>query len=376
MVIGGAMARSLLVLGLSILSTGCVTVRPSGVEIREPEETSLLVPQEPNATTGNVIRTIKAGKGGILTVDEVTPRLRGWIGARFADIDERTAVSRGLTPFEGVLVKDVERGGPAEAAGLSSGDVVQRLGSEPATSAGWLRFHLDETPPDTTVTLHVKRRAAAGAPPSEAEIPVKLGSRSDDLRNVQSYSLRYLRDPRHLGIEVSELTPELRKRYFGSPEGPLLLVTDLTVKKPAHLGNVRELDLIERINGRPVLHLEELRAMLADLKGGEKLTFTVIRHGSSDAASVEAASDVQKKTTFKIPLIVSYEGEYRRSEFDLLLFLFGYEAWDEWRDDGQEVDVRRCHDVGFLLDLIEYESSYDHSTFSLLWFIRFRSHRS
>ncbi|MBI1848707.1 MAG: PDZ domain-containing protein [Planctomycetes bacterium] len=364
-----------LAIAVSTMATGCITVRRSAVEIHEPQEGMIVESDDSAPGPAGTKRTLNVGRGGILTVEEVTPKRKGWLGARLDDIDERNAKKRGLTPFDGVFVTSVESGSPAEMAGLLAGDIVQKLGAEPATSAGWLRFRIEQAAPDTTVALHVKRRAGEAAA-SETDVTVKLGGQTDDVRNVHSYQLRYLRDSKHLGCELGELTTELRKRYFGGEDSPALIVTDVTKLKPAHIGNLRELDLVRLVNGRDVRRLEDLRSILVALKGGEVLDVGIVRRGDSEKASVEAYDDIQKRTSFTIPILVSYDGEYRKTDFDLLLFLFGYESWDEWRDDGHEVDVRRCHDVGFLLDLIEYESDYDEKTFSLLWFIKFHSSRS
>ncbi len=358
------------------IASGCVTVRRSGVTIIEPEEQ--LVISEPGRGPDDLKtkHTLKVERGGILTVEDVTPRIRGWIGVRLEDLDEREASRRKLTPFEGVLVYSVESGSPAAVAGLVSGDVIQRVGSEKASSAGWLRFRIERSPPETPLPLHVMRRGKETGATVELDLSVTVAGRPDQVRNIRSYSLRYLSDTRHLGFEVAELTPELRNRFFGGDESPGLLVTDVTVLKPAHIANIRRLDLLDTFNGKPVRGLEELRSALMGLKGGEKLQLTVVRRGERDESTVQAAGNIQARTSFIIPIIVSYDGEYRKSDFDLLLFIFGYESWDEWRDDGQRVDVRRCHDVGFLLNLINYESTYNSKTFSLLWFIKFRSSRS
>jgi PDZ domain-containing protein len=355
------------------LAPGCITVRHSAVEIHEPEAGVVVPADEEGGTVTK--RTLNVGHGGILTVEDLSAKRKGFAGATVGDIDERVAKKRGLVPFDGVLVTAVERDSPAEIAGLLPGDQILEYRNEKATSAAWLRFRFEQTPPDETVPLVVKRgNGTAGE--NALTLKLKMGARTEDVRNVHSYQLRYLRDSRHVGVEVGELTPALRKRYFGGEDGPTLIVTDVTKRKPAHIGNLRELDVIRSVNGRPMRSLEDLESLLKGLDGGEDLTFEVWRRGGSAEASVESASDIQKSTSFTIPLIVSYESEYRESDFDLLLFLFGYKAWDEWRDDGREVEVRRCHDVGFLLDLIEWESNYDRKTFSLLWFIKFHSSRS
>src|SRR2546422_8445946 len=53
--------------------------------------------------------------------------VRGWLGVVIQDITDDLAASFGVREREGVLVADVMKGGPAEAAGLRAGDVVVEL---------------------------------------------------------------------------------------------------------------------------------------------------------------------------------------------------------------------------------------------------------
>ena len=74
-------------------------------------------------------------------VDELLANGRAthpWIGAVTAEITQDMADRFG-TP-SGLFVQDVGDGGPADAAGLETGDIITRLGGNPATSLGlgWL----------------------------------------------------------------------------------------------------------------------------------------------------------------------------------------------------------------------------------------------
>ena len=60
---------------------------------------------------------------------------RGWLGVRIQNVDETTAEALGLDRARGALVAGVDPEGPANAAGIETGDVIVRFdGQEVATS--------------------------------------------------------------------------------------------------------------------------------------------------------------------------------------------------------------------------------------------------
>ncbi|HYV01287.1 MAG TPA: PDZ domain-containing protein, partial [Actinomycetota bacterium] len=63
----------------------------------------------------------------------------------------------GLPEAEGLLVRFVEEGSPAEAAGIQQGDLIVGAGGEPVTNADELLRVLDGLQPGTTVELELLR---------------------------------------------------------------------------------------------------------------------------------------------------------------------------------------------------------------------------
>ncbi len=71
--------------------------------------------------------------------------LRAWLGLTGTNtaINRRLTLHHGLDTESGVRVQSVERGGPAEAAGLECGDLIVSYDHEPATSIDKLQQILD-----------------------------------------------------------------------------------------------------------------------------------------------------------------------------------------------------------------------------------------
>lgn len=97
-----------------------------------------------------------------------------YLGIRYTDLTQDIADQFGLSVQNGVIVTEVERGSPADSAGLRSEDVITALGSTKIKNAGDLLAALRAYKPGNTVTLTVLR----GGSGSEESIEVKLGERS------------------------------------------------------------------------------------------------------------------------------------------------------------------------------------------------------
>src|SRR6185503_14056143 len=71
------------------------------------------------------INEVRLVMGQLIARGKVT---RGWLGIVIQDLTDELATSFGVREREGVLVADVMKGGPGEAAGLKPGDVIVQLG--------------------------------------------------------------------------------------------------------------------------------------------------------------------------------------------------------------------------------------------------------
>lgn len=115
-------------------------------------------------------------------IREVLPQLvsvghvsRGRLGVSIQDIDPQIAAAKGLSSSQhGALVGDVEKGGPAERAGLQSGDVIVRAANAEITHARDLTRAVARNAPGTKVDLVVRRGG------KEINVPVTLGTLQDE----------------------------------------------------------------------------------------------------------------------------------------------------------------------------------------------------
>jgi len=88
---------------------------------------------------------------------EAQARPRLGVGIAPARVARQLRRAVGLPERDGLLVRVVEDGGPADRAGLRSGDLVVEAGGRPVTDADQLYEVLDQVGEDQTLTLRVVR---------------------------------------------------------------------------------------------------------------------------------------------------------------------------------------------------------------------------
>jgi serine protease Do len=196
---------------------------------------------------------------------------RGEIGAVVQDITPVLAGGLELPRHSGVIVADVERDGPAEAAGLKQGDIVLSLDGHPSDSAREFEMAFYRRQKGDKVTVQVLRRG------QELAMNVEVAEQQEDddfLANMVTPEKNLVARLGILCIEIdrkiAKLMPDLRKE-----EG-------LIVAGKSHEGQGRYIDLqqgdvIHAINNLPIASLDTFRTILAGLKQGAPVVLLIER---------------------------------------------------------------------------------------------------
>jgi serine protease Do len=177
---------------------------------------------------------------------------RGKLGVGIQDVDQALAESFGLDVPRGALVSNVEKGGPADKAGLRHGDVILGFDGQPIDSAGQLPAAVAGTDPGKAVTLQVWRDRAT------RNVEVKLGQTTDE--NVVAANDSGASAGR-LGMTVRPLSAE-EKRQVELSDG---LVVEGVDGAAAEAG-VRPGDIVVAANGTAVKSVEQLRSVVSGSK--------------------------------------------------------------------------------------------------------------
>lgn len=83
---------------------------------------------------------------------------RGWFGVEVANITPELAESLGLSGTRGAIVGGIERGSPADRAGIRLGDVILAVGGREVVDLNATLNAIADVPPGKTVPVRILRR--------------------------------------------------------------------------------------------------------------------------------------------------------------------------------------------------------------------------
>jgi serine protease Do len=189
---------------------------------------------------------------------------RGRLGVTIQNVDQALAQSFGLKKPVGAIVSSVEKGGPADQAGLMSGDVILEVAGKPVERSNELPSMVAGIEPGTRTNVVVWRNGERRTlPVTVGELEEKVAAASPGSGSQQPTG--------KLGLAVRPLTPAERKS--AQTEGGLIVEN---ASGPAAEAGIRTGDVILGVNGETVQSVEQLRDAVS--KAGEVVALLVQRN--------------------------------------------------------------------------------------------------
>jgi serine protease Do len=207
---------------------------------------------------------------------------RGRIGVVIQELTRELAESFGLATAQGAVVNAVERGGPADKAGVEAGDVILKFDGKPVANSIDLPRIVAASKPGTRITMQVWRKGAL------RDLTVVVGEVADEGGKTARAAKPAEQPANRLGLVVSELNAEQRREL--KIDGGLL-VED--VRGSAARSELRAGDVIlalivrgENIELRSVAQFNKLLGQVDKnanvtllVRRGELQTFVTIKAG-------------------------------------------------------------------------------------------------
>jgi len=187
------------------------------------------------------------------------------LGVGVQEVSQAFADSFKLETVEGALVFSVERGGPAERAGLKSGDVIRRANGKNIVSSIELPAMLTLAKPGDKVALDVWREGKL------VRIDATLGNAADKPRREQELA-EVADNSAKLGLTLRPLAP-VERRQSGIPSG--LVIEDAS--GAAMMAGIEPGDVLISVNGRQVNSVEQVRDMVS--KASKSVALLIQRGG-------------------------------------------------------------------------------------------------
>ncbi|MGH8677958.1 MAG: PDZ domain-containing protein, partial [Burkholderiales bacterium] len=196
---------------------------------------------------------------------------RGRIGVVIQEVTKELAESFGLSKAQGALVNSVEKGGPAEKAGIEASDVILQFDGKPVNSSSDLPRIVAATKPGSKAAVQVWRKGAT------KQIMITVGELSDE----RSASRPARPDGgggksgntvAKLGLSVSELTAQQRSEL--SISGGLLVEE---VQGPAAKAGIRRGDIVLALNNHDIKSVDQLKQLMSQLERARSVALLIKR---------------------------------------------------------------------------------------------------
>ena len=208
---------------------------------------------------------------------------RGRIGVLIQEVTKELAESFGLPKPSGALVASVQKGGPAEKAGVEPRDVILKFDGKTVTSSGDLPRIVGATKPGAKVQMQVWRNGATkDITITVDELPAdeKPGARGGKRGKAPDTSNR-------IGLSLSELTAE-QKKQLEVDNG--LLVEDMAPGIAARAG-VRPGDVILSINNQDVKTVDDFNQLLNKVPKGRNIALLIRRGDTTTFITMKVNGD-------------------------------------------------------------------------------------
>lgn len=191
--------------------------------------------------------------------------VRGRLGVTAQGLTPELAESFGLKQAVGAVVTMVERDGPADRAGIRTGDVMVRVDDQPINEPADLGRIIAGSNPNTRITIALWRRGAM------QEVTLTVGEQDG---MAAPHARRPEPRPDRLGLSVVDLTAAQRQ-LFGVEHG-VLVRNAIGIAQRA---GVRSADIIIAVNDGPVTDLASFNRLIEKSSG--RSIALLIRRGAS-----------------------------------------------------------------------------------------------
>jgi serine protease Do len=195
---------------------------------------------------------------------------RGWLGVQIQSVSDDIAESLGLGKARGALVGDVFKDGPADAAGIVSGDIVLSFDGKAIESMRDLPKIVADTAVDKEVDVVLFRKG------EEVTIKVVVGRLEDGEKTIaasgeQSGAEEPIDEAKPmLGMMLSEITDELRDAEGVGADVKGVFITEVIDGSSAQDKGISAGDVIVEVNQESVNTPEDVAKRVEALKAEDR----------------------------------------------------------------------------------------------------------
>jgi serine protease Do len=190
---------------------------------------------------------------------------RGWLGVRIQQVTDEIAESLNIKPPRGALVAGVDDKGPAKPAGIEPGDVIVKFDGKEIKEMRDLPRVVADTPVGKQTPVIVIRKGREETKTvtlgrlEDGERLAAAGSKNDDSPDKTVVK-------KTLGIELANMSDDLRKRYKIKDTVKGVVITGIDASTPAADKRLSPGDVIVEIAQEAVASTDDFQSKIDKLK--------------------------------------------------------------------------------------------------------------
>ncbi len=210
---------------------------------------------------------INMAKGIIAQLRTSGAVTRGWLGVAIQPLSRELADYYSLKEGTGVLVTEVFKGDPAEASGIRPRDIILEVSGKEIKDSRDLTRTIANTQVGDTIDIKVLRDGR------EQWFKVKIAKREDGKLAGRRPEKKYEDE---LGIRVSEITPEMMRRFNLEQAEGVLVVAVGPDSKGSEAG-ILVGDMIKEINHQKIKTVKDFKNQIKNIEKDENVEMLIKR---------------------------------------------------------------------------------------------------
>src|SRR6266480_3948197 len=193
--------------------------------------------------------------------------VRGYLGTVIQRVTPELADTLGLKSPHGALVAETTKGGPAEHAGIRTGDVIVEFNGKEIKDSADLPLQVASVAPGKTVEVKILRDS------KEMTLPLTVGEMKENEVVAST-------EEGDFGLAVQTVTPEVAEN-LGLDRAEGVVVTSVKPGSPADEAGLQRGDVITQVNRSPVRSVADYNREVGKTGKGKSLLLLVKRGDGS-----------------------------------------------------------------------------------------------
>lgn len=182
--------------------------------------------------------------------------VRGWLGVVIQNLTPELSKKFNAPSLKGALVSQVNPKTPAEKAGIKTGDIIVEIDGKEVADTTELRNTVARLKPGKEVEVVVLRDG------KRKTLTVTIGEQPEEIAEAGQPE-KAEESEEKFGIRVTEITPDVIRRFGLSKDITGVLVIEVKANSPAAKEDIKPGDVIVEVNRQPVNNLKEYNKEMA-----------------------------------------------------------------------------------------------------------------